>query len=76
MHGNVYEWCEDLYDEGFYQHSQRANPVNLKSGSSRVLRGGSWNLHVATFCRSALRNYSDATDRDDYIGFRVVLSVE
>ena len=75
MHGNVWEWCEDLYDKEFYQHSQRANPVNLESGSSRVLRGGSW-IYSASDCRSAVRFNFDPANRYDHIGFRVVLSVE
>lgn len=42
MHGNVYEWCDDVYDEKAYQKHAERNPVIQDGGSSRVLRGGSW----------------------------------
>ena len=57
MHGNVWEWCGDLFD-----------PV---SGSARVDRGGSWNDFAAD-CRSASRSKNYPSFRYHYNGFRVV----
>jgi formylglycine-generating enzyme required for sulfatase activity len=56
--GNVYEWCSDWYDAEYYGSSPVSDPSGPGSGSSRVLRGGSW-LDNATLARSAHRiNYS------------------
>lgn len=54
MHGNVDEWCQDKYDTEYYKNSPLRDPVNLDSGSYRVLRGGSWS-NAAWSCRSATR---------------------
>ncbi len=75
MHGNAFEWCQDWYSADYYQTSPVVDPPGPESGSSRVLRGGSWR-NYATYCRSAYRYYDDPTDRYGHIGFRVVLSVE
>lgn len=58
MAGNVWEWCDDLYD------------TKEGADSPRVLRGGSWILSYR-YCRCALRNGYSPVDRYDYFGFRV-----
>ena len=42
MHGNVSEWCNDIYDESYYQKSPSENPTGPAEGKQYVLRGGSW----------------------------------
>ena len=46
-----------------------------RSGSNRVLRGGSWNNN-ATNCRSANRNRNNPTNTNNNNGFRVVLGAQ
>ncbi|MBL8172580.1 MAG: formylglycine-generating enzyme family protein [Acidobacteria bacterium] len=69
MHGNVWEWCEDLYGE--YPSEPVKDPKGPVGGSSnRVLRGGSWSDY-AVICRSASRTFNVQRARSSSIGFRL-----
>lgn len=35
MHGNVYEWCQDCYDEDYYANSPQTDPTGAAAGSYR-----------------------------------------
>ena len=68
MHGNVKEWCEDLY--GNYPFGHAVDPTGPSEGSKRVVRGGEWNggrIH----CRSANRSSDRPNGWDFNLGFRV-----
>ena len=54
-HGNVWEWCEDVYDS---------------SGPSRVIRGGSW-YYYAEVCAAAYRYRSEPSLATNFLGLRL-----
>jgi formylglycine-generating enzyme required for sulfatase activity len=72
MYGNVWEWCSDWY--GTYPNSAVTDPVGPDTGSSRVLRGGSW-VNSAGYCRSAVRNSLSPGYRSSNYGFRLAFSL-
>ena len=74
--GNVWEWCEDLYDENYYLVSEAENPKGPESTpmERRVIRGGSW-MSFKHFLRVALRNYQNPEIKNNYTGFRCVVDL-
>lgn len=71
MHGNVREWCQDRYEEGYYRWSPTEDPAGPQSGRSRVLRGGSW-ISFAGALRVSDRVRSAPGFRLHLNGFRCV----
>ncbi len=55
MHGNVWQWCEDLLEKG---------------GSVRVFRGGCWNANGVN-CQAAFRLGLAPSYRNNDLGFRL-----
>jgi len=83
MHGNVSEWCSDLWEEP-YERGPQTDPEGPSSNwfnriwplSNRVNRGGS--IYYGSYyrgaceCRSASRTYEQAFDFHYSLGFRLV----
>jgi formylglycine-generating enzyme required for sulfatase activity len=74
MYGNVWEWCQDVYDANYYRTSPLKDPPGAGAGWTRVARGGSWG-DAPVFCRSANRSQIHLLEPHNNLGFRVVLVV-
>jgi formylglycine-generating enzyme required for sulfatase activity len=72
MHGSVWEWCQDWYDEAYYGDSPIDDPGGPPGGSHRVARGGGW-YDPASDCRSAVRGNNVPGNRNYNQGFRASL---
>jgi sulfatase modifying factor 1 len=75
MHGNVYEWCHDYYEEDYYKQSPEKDPTGPTSGYRRVLRGGSW-FNFTRGTRSASGGAAAVYNRNDVYGFRLVRELD
>ena len=72
MLGNIWEWCDDFYDERYYKSCPDRNPHNEVSARYRVIRGGSWrsDLFRATCAHRCFYNPNVRSDRH---GFRIAV---
>ncbi|MBL8208195.1 MAG: SUMF1/EgtB/PvdO family nonheme iron enzyme [Blastocatellia bacterium] len=74
MHGNVWEWCEDVWNKNYNEAPQDGSAwADGFSQVRRVLRGGSWH-DEGDSCRSAYRGSYASGGRSKTVGFRVVMS--
>jgi formylglycine-generating enzyme required for sulfatase activity len=54
MCGNVWQWCNDIYQVDYYQQSPAQDPRGPNEGKTRVVRGGVWRFSAEN-CRSGFR---------------------
>jgi formylglycine-generating enzyme len=80
MSGNVWEWCEDIWDENAYArrnelglYEDRWTETSSDETSARLMRGGSWN-NYSQWCRVAIRGGRYPDSRFYNLGFRLVFS--
>lgn len=70
MGGNVNEWCFDWYDPEYYKYGEATNPTGPESGTSRVVRGGSYNRdYTMVYIRKQDSKFTPDTAKS-YVGFR------
>jgi len=70
MHGNVSEWCEDVWNEEAYGKPSTTATTG-PAANLHILRGGEWKFYMI-LCRSASRYFSSRYHESENIGFRVV----
>ena len=71
MHGNMWEWCSDPYQEDYYADSPRRDPKGPPSGRTAVRRGGDW-ISQPLFLRTAHRHRMPTNSHYQSNGFRCV----
>lgn len=70
MSGNVWEWCADCFEWDAYERYKAGELTQRSSGSSRVLRGGSFSKFAPDYFRCADRSRSQPVQGDRDRGFR------
>jgi len=76
MSGNVWEWCWDWYSYDIHENkSQIINPINLNTGSGRVLRGGLWSS-TSDPCRMVERARAGPIQRWNRYSFRLLFTFQ
>lgn len=74
MHGNVWEWCQDNWQESSNRGVQ-VDPIIKTTDSRRVIRGGSWSATVGK-TRSSYRSRINSTGKSYKFGFRLARTIE
>ncbi len=88
MHGNVWEWCFDQYDEYGYRTclDNAADPwfkerdgffcsepsTEPRTTPRRIMRGGAWTVPLDQ-CHAAVRNWGVQVYAAAFVGFRLAL---
>jgi formylglycine-generating enzyme required for sulfatase activity len=75
MHGNVWEWCQDIWHSDYNGAPTDGSAWRVGGDErTRMLRGGAW-AAAAHFCRAAARSLAgEPSVRSRKIGFRVAMT--
>lgn len=73
MAGNVWEWCQDWFDNNYFTTDLMINPKGPESGTKKVLKGGSWSFDPVNL-RIQNRSFAFPDSGYPYDGFRCVCS--
>lgn len=75
MHGNVCEWCADLWHSNYKGAPTDGSPwISGGVPGRRVVRGGAWD-YLPRLLRSSWRDALSEDARRDNVGFRIACSI-
>ena len=70
VHGNVWEWCEDVFNDAYPDRVLRVDPLVGGRRHKRVIRGGSW-INFGSSLRAARRGVYGLGLDHIFLGFRL-----
>lgn len=74
MAGNVFNWVEDWWDAAGFPRTAHGDFTPPKDGTWHVDRGSSWGNPGVTACRTTMRYGYPPSERNEHLGFRVLLN--
>ena len=77
MHGNLFEWCRDWYDEDYFALIGKDEPYldRVAKPKDRTVRGGAGGSNL-WYCRSAEREANDPNEGQPDVGLRVLIEID
>jgi formylglycine-generating enzyme required for sulfatase activity len=77
MHGNVYQWVQDCYHEGYHgaPADGTAWVLSCQDNASRVVRGGSWNSFSPDISTTS-RSWGRVDYKSSNVGFRIARTLD
>lgn len=76
MSGNVAEWCNDYYKDGYYAYSPDEDPMGPEEGNIHVLRGSGWMSTSKQLCRVSNRSGNLPLYTYQFLGLRLAMDVK